>query len=93
MSFTQDTVYQQIQHTTGLGPSGFNAGAYGNAGLSSSQLQPSQMFSMTQPQQQGAGLPGWASELIKDVKHIKLSMTKFEQIEKTVNMIKVIEKQ
>ena len=44
-----------------------------------SQLLPSQ--------QQGAGPPGWATELIEDVKHIKLSMSKLDQIEKTVNMI------
>ena len=37
--------------------------------------------------QTGAGVPSWASELIHDVKQIKLSMTKLDQIERTVNMI------
>ena len=49
-------------------------------------LSPSQqMFNMTQ--YQAAGPPGWVSELIEDVKQIKLSMTKLDQTERTVNMI------
>ena len=43
------------------------------------------MFNMTQ--YQAAGPPGWVSELIEDVKQIKLSMTKLDQTERTVNMI------
>ena len=34
-----------------------------------------------------SGPPNWASELINDVKQIKLSLGKLDQIEKTVNMI------
>ena len=38
------------------------------------------------PQTQMAGPPSWVSELIEDVKHIKISMTKLDQ-KRTVNMI------
>ena len=89
MSFTQGTVNQQMQQPVGQaqGTSGLPSAACVNPALYSSQaLSPSQqMFNMTQ--HQAAGPPGWVSELIEDVKQIKLSMTKLDQIERTVNMI------
>ena len=89
MSFTQGTVNQQMQQPVGQaqGISGLPSAACINPALYSSQaLSPSQqMFNM--PQHQATGPPGWVSELIEDVKQIKLSMTKLDQIERTVNMI------
>ena len=54
--------------------------------IPSPQMMPQQqVFSM--PQTQMTGPPGWVSELIEDAKHIKIFITKLDQIERTVNMI------
>lgn len=57
-----------------------------NPGLSPTQITPSQqLYSM--PPVQASGPPGWATELINDVKQIKVSLAKLDKIEQTVNMI------
>ena len=48
-------------------------------------FSPQQLFNV--PQVQAAIPPSWISEIIDDVKQIKLSMTKLDQIERTVNVI------
>ena len=52
----------------------------------SSNNVPGQQF-LNIPPAQASVTPNWLPELINDVKQIKLSMTKLDQIEKTVNTI------
>ena len=52
---------------------------------SPSNVQGQQAYNIPPPQ--ASVTPNWLPELINDVKHIKLSLTKLDQIEKTVNTI------
>ena len=58
-----------------------------NPTYSPNQVMSQPIFSMPQTQVQSVAPPSWMSELIDDVKQIKLSITKLDQIEKTVNSI------
>lgn len=48
---------------------------------------PNQMSSYNMPPPLASGPPNWATELMNDVKQIKVSLGKLDQIEKTVNLI------
>lgn len=48
---------------------------------------PNQITTYGMPPQQTMGPPSWATEIMNDMKQIKLSLAKFDQIEKTVNSI------
>ena len=89
MNFSQQGSYGM--QSQGSSPSLFGQGA---SMLSSPTYQtPStqQAFSTIPPAppqiSHMSGPPNWVSELINDVKQIKLSLGKLDQIEKTVNMI------
>lgn len=83
MSFSQDLTNQQQPAGAVQGVSVLNPGAYN---MSPTQPLPAQQI-YNVPPPPAAGLPGWVSELIQDVKQIKLSITKLDQIERTVNSI------
>ena len=83
MSFSKDSSDQQMQKHGGTGGTAPGASAFNPGGYPISSAQ--QAFNI--PQSQMTGPPSWASELIEDVKQIKLSMTKLDQIERTVNVI------
>ena len=92
MDFTQQGSYGM--QSQGSNPSVFGQGA---SMVSSPTYQtPSSQHAFTgppahlpppPPMSQMSAPPNWASELINDVKQIKLSLGKLDQIEKTVNMI------
>ena len=82
MSFSKNSVASTTQNQQQGAPA-MNTGTYSIA--SAQSMPPQQMFNL--PQSQVTGPPNWVSELIEDVKHIKLSMTKLDQIERTVNTI------
>lgn len=74
--------FSQQQGPFSQGVPVFGAGAYPPPSQS-----PNQMASFTMPPSQATGPPNWATELISDVKQMKSSLTKLDQIEKTVNLI------
>lgn len=89
MSFPQTSTGQLPSGPQGVPVFQQGAGAYVNPTLSPSQMlpqQPQQQL-VNMPQFQASGPPVWASELIEDVRQIKLSMSKIDQIERTVNTI------
>ena len=93
MSFSKNSISSSPlnpQQYTGTvhcvqGVPAMNSGTYS---ISSTQnMPPQQVFNMPQPLPQFTGQPNWVAELKEDVKHIELSMNKFDRIEHTVNMI------
>ena len=56
-----------------------------NPTYSPNQVMSQPIFSMPQTQVQSVAPPSWMSELIDDVKQIKLSITKLDQIEKKLS--------
>ena len=81
MSFSKNSVSSSPlnphQHTgTVQGVPAMNSGTYSTS--STQSMPPQQVFNMPQPLPQVTGQPNWVAELIEDVKHIKLSMTKSE---------------
>lgn len=81
MSFSQIPFNIPQQQLTGSASNSFMSPTLSPNQMASSQ----QMYHMPLPQT--AGPPGWATELMNDVKQIKLSLVKLDNIEKTVNMI------
>ena len=75
---------QAIMNFSQQGTPLFGAGAFPGPPLSQS---PNQMTTYGMPPQQTMGPPSWATEIMNDVKQIKLSLAKLDQIEKTVNSI------
>ena len=75
MSFPQ-------QGTFGQGTPMYGAGPYPPPSQSPTQMTP---FNM--PPAQASAPPSWATELMNDVKQMRISLTKLDQIEKTVNLI------
>ena len=60
---------------------------FGPGGFPPPSQSPTQMSSYGMPPAQPPGPPKWATELMNDIKQIKLSLGKLDEIEKTVNMI------
>lgn len=90
MNFSQQMPFNIPQQPTGSAQSQpspmLSSNSFMNPALSPTQIAPSQqMYSM--PPVQAPGPPGWATELINDVKQIKISLAKLDKIEQTVNMI------
>ena len=48
---------------------------------------PTQMTPFNMPPAQASAPPSWATELMNDVKQMRISLTKLDQFEKTVNLI------
>ena len=68
------------------GPFGQGAQVFGVGTYPPSQ-SPTQMTSCNMPPSQALLPPSWATELINDVKQMRKSLTKLDEIEKTVNLI------
>ena len=64
-----------------------SASVYGPPSYPAPSQSPNQMSTFNLPMSQATGPPTWATELMNDVKQIKLSLGKLDQIEQTVNSI------
>ena len=87
MNFSQQGTFGQGNPMYGSGP---GPGSYPPPSQSPTTTQMTS-FGMPgippAPPNPPVGPPSWATELMNDIKHIKLSLGKLDEIEKTVNMI------
>ena len=84
MNFSQQGAFSQGPPVYASGP---GPGTYPPPSQSPTPMQMTSFGIPPAPTGHPVGPPGWAMELINDVKQIKLSMGKLDEIEKTVNMI------
>lgn len=69
------------------GPFSQGTPVFGTVSYPTPSQSPNQMTTYGIPPPQASSPPSWATELMNDVKQIKMSLGKLDEIEKTVNMI------